>query len=370
VNRSLERHVLDVMAGRQRGLVAGGTRLALAAAEPLYAGVVELRNRLFDAGVFRSHRLPKPAISIGNLTTGGTGKTPMVAWLVEQLRSAGRHPAVLMRGYKGNATHGSDEQQLLDTAINPANVVNRCAIIATPDRVQGAGQALLEQQGTDVFVLDDGFQHRRVRRDFDIVLISATNPFGFGHVLPRGLCRESMCGLSRASAFVMTHASEVDNDTLSNIDSTLRRRNPDAPIYRADHRLVGFLLYDPGRSEIAIEKTLDELTSLRCFIACGIGQPESFAASLRPLGCAVVGQRFFPDHHRFTDADWRRISSEARSAGADAIVVTEKDWVKLRVLPSIKTGLPIWRATLAIQFQANGAAELVQRMTIAADGAV
>src|SRR4051812_36636358 len=191
----LEQRALRAIRG-ERGVGCALVRGALGAMEPLYRAAVASRNRFYDfAG---QTRLPRPVISVGNITTGGTGKTPMVAWLATQLLEQGMHPAILLRGYSRGGI--SDEQQMLQRQLPGVPVQ------ANADRVEGARMVLGEHPEVDVFLLDDGFQHRRVARDFDLVLINAREPFGLGRVLPRGLLRESLDGLKRAHGFVITRA--------------------------------------------------------------------------------------------------------------------------------------------------------------------
>src|SRR4051794_2790213 len=197
------------MGGEDRSIRASLLRGATAAAEPFYAVVAAARNRAFDAGLRKIHRLPRATISIGNITTGGTGKTPVVRWLAQRLRESGRRVAVLSRGYKAEPGKLGDEQLMLDHALNSSVEQQRVHIVANPDRVAGASEALRLRPETDVFLLDDGFQHRRAGRDLDVVLVSATNPFGYGRVLPRGMLREPLSGLRRAGAFIVSHADQV-----------------------------------------------------------------------------------------------------------------------------------------------------------------
>src|SRR5687767_11141712 len=169
------------MSGEQAGLVAGVLRTGMSAAEPFYAAVAAARNRLFDAGLRKSHLLPRPVVSVGNITTGGTGKTPVVRWLAERLRDHGRRVAVLARGYGATAGEAGDEQVMLDHLLNDGTTdARRVVLVANPDRVAAATRLLGERPETDAFVLDDGFQHRRLARDLDVVLVSATSPFGYG----------------------------------------------------------------------------------------------------------------------------------------------------------------------------------------------
>lgn len=193
-------NIRDILSGEDRGAGAKLTRVALTAMEPAYRAAVALRNVAFDRGWRTPRDLGRPTISVGNLTVGGTGKTPMVVALCRKLIAMGHLPGVLLRGYK---SHGgrSDEADELQTTLGSQVVVE-----ADPDRVAAARRVLQKTPGTTVFVLDDGFQHRRAHRDLDIVLLDAARPFADGHVLPRGLLREPMQNLRRASAVIFTHA--------------------------------------------------------------------------------------------------------------------------------------------------------------------
>jgi tetraacyldisaccharide 4'-kinase len=341
-----EQFALGVISGETRGIGAALLRGALRAAEPFYAGAMSLRNALYSRGVCRVHRLPRPVVSVGNLTTGGTGKTPVVAWLAASLRDAGHRPAILMRGY------GGDEPRVLEDILNPDAAADRrrIPILADPDRVAAAAQALAEDASITAFLLDDGFQHRRVHRDVDLVLIDATNPFGFGHVLPRGLLREPRRGLARASAFLLTRVDQVSGEAIASIERELRRLKPGAPIYRSRHAASELL--DAAGEAHSIEK----LAGNRVFAFCGIGNPASFRRQLEASGAALAGFRAMGDHHRYDAGDLASLEAAAAASDAEALVTTEKDWVKLRPLvqrvePSAaKPRLAIWRVQVQIAF--------------------
>ena len=224
----------EILSGSDRSLRGRVVRGLMAIAEPAFAAIVSGRNLAYSREWIGSRRLASPTISVGNITTGGTGKTPVVRWLASRLSEAGKHPAVLLRGYRSTAGGVSDEQQLLARGLTDA-----IPVIANPNRFGGAEQALRQNGKIDTFVLDDGFQHRKVKRDFDLVLVNATEPFGFGHVLPRGLLREPITGLQRADAFLITRSSQVEPADLAKIELTLRKYNPTAPIYRANHTHTG-----------------------------------------------------------------------------------------------------------------------------------
>ena len=341
IDQSFEQFAKRVMSGEARGFGAATLRCALAIAEPFYAMAMRLRNWSYSRGLIATHRLSVPVISVGNITTGGTGKTPLVIWLARELAARGRRPAIILRGYKSRGGV-SDEQRVLESAL--AGVAT---VVANPDRVS-AGKTLLESgTSVDVILLDDGFQHRRLSRDFDLVLIDATAPFGFGHALPRGLLREPLSGLERADAFVRTRVDQADPATLSAIDSELRSRNRDAPIYQSRH-VMRSLLAANGDS-IAPE----QLRGRRMLAFCGIGNPQSFNAQLTDLGAVVVGLEAFADHHDYSEPDMTGLNERARSAGAEFLVTTEKDWAKVEKLAGW-ISLPLWRVGLDIEIEDGG----------------
>jgi tetraacyldisaccharide 4'-kinase len=348
VKPTTEEYFLDILSGRRRGPAAGALRLLLCAAEYPYAGAMRVRNCLYDRHILQIQRLPRPTISVGNLTTGGTGKTPLVCWLVAALRCAGHSPAVLLRGYK-SAAGESDEQILI------ANSCPQIAVVANADRTAGAMQALASHSDTDLFILDDAMQHRRVDRDVEIVLISAKDPWGMNHILPRGLLRESPDGIRRADAVIITHANEATSDELVEIETTVRRHHPQVLVCRADH-VLGTLIPADNSPDLP----MSTLSELPYFVACGIGQPRSFISTLLIHAPHRLGHRFFPDHHPFTDADLSAITKQAIEIGASAIVVTEKDWTKLSHLTTISNSrLPIYRTRLTLHFWDGGGQKIL-----------
>ena len=345
MNPSLERFGLRVMSGEARGVGPTLLRGALAIAEPVYAGAMIARNRFYDVGVFKTHRLPWPVISVGNLTAGGTGKTPVVRWLAEQLVARGRRPAVLLRGYGQRGATFSDEQQLLQAYLADVPVV------ANPDRLRGAAIALERQPQTDVILLDDAFQHRKVARDVDLVLINAADPSGFGHVHPRGLMREPMRGLRRASAVILTRSDAVDEKQIEWIENAVRSSNKAAPIFRTVHEMIG-LRRATTPASAPVDEPVGALAG-RTFISfSGIGSPTTFHDQLVRAGGKPVGSRAFPDHHEYRQTDVAALVRDAVSARAELLLTTEKDWVKLSRVGGAQTTVPpILRVEVRIRFQ-------------------
>jgi len=346
--------VHGVMSGENRTARAAVLRACLAVAEPVYAGAMGVRNWMFDRGVKKVHRLARPVISVGNITTGGTGKTPVVRWVAERLREMGKRPAILSRGYKSQGTGMGDELTMLDRMLNEGKEA-KVYLAANADRVAGAQGVLREHPEVDVFVLDDAFQHRRVARDLDIVLISAANPFGFGRVLPRGLLRERLSGLARADVFILTHADQASEDELRKIDVTIQKYHAAPTILRAVHAQTG--LWTSGGKQ-----PMEALRGRRFFLFAGIANPGSFERQLRAYG-KPVGHRWFGDHHDYQAGQIRELRDQAKSAGAESLVTTEKDWVKIAEMCSDEEGLPpVWRVEMELHFLGDDSDRVVSKL--------
>ncbi len=332
--------LMSIMNGQDRSVAAQAARLGLAALAPFYGAAVAGRNLCFGLGLRRTRRLPHPVLSVGNLTAGGTGKTPMVVELVRRLGAMGQHPAILLRGYGalGEAS-GSDEAAILAEQTG-------AAVAANPDRAAGARQLLAQSRQISVFVLDDGYQHRQVHRDLDLLLIDATVPFGFGHLMPRGLLRESPRGARRADAVIVTHAEQSDPARLADLDRQIAGHASRPPIAHAEHTWTGFRRFDGERWAV------DALAGRRVAAFCGIGNPAAFAGMLESHVKELVQFRTFPDHHPYTATDLTKCIDAASEAAAEALVTTEKDWVKIRsVLDWSRQPVPLHRAVLELVFR-------------------
>jgi len=329
------------MSGRDGATAAALLRGVAACAEPLYAGLMRLRNGLYNRRILPVHDLGRPTISVGNLTTGGTGKTPVVCWLAGRLMELSYRPAILLRGYRTTLSGISDEQAFLRSRLPGITV------LANPNRVDGAKKSLRDDPQTNVFLLDDAMQHRRAARNVDVVLINAIEPFGYGHVFPRGLLREPLAGLRRASAILITHAGEIPAVALETLKQKLAALGS-APIFACDHVLGEFAVGKEVRP-------LTDLPNVRYAAACGIGNPQSFFAALAKLGGPPVVAKAFDDHHDFSLADIKPLLNDV-----DALVVTEKDWAKISRLPDIDSwSNKIWRAKLGLKFWGDDEAKLL-----------
>ncbi len=347
------------MSGEDQSPRAAILRGGLRVIEPFYATAMRLRNACYDRGIFTAHDLGRPTISVGNITTGGTGKTPVVQWLASQLRTRGHRPAILLRGYRSTSDRPSDEAMLLEQTLNTGEQV-KIPVMPNPSRVAGAATVLTDCPEVSHFILDDGFQHRRAKRDFNLVLISATQPFGFGHVLPRGLLREPLSGLARADAFLITRASLVSKEAFLEIEGSLRSRHPNIPVFRCDH--VQRTIWMPGSGEMV---PITELTGRRVFLTAGIGDPAGFehhltgTFQLTGARADIVGKRWWADHHAYTSADMDWLLAAAKSAGAGMLLTTGKDWVKMRPLGFV---LPVGVVNLEIEFAQGDELGLMERI--------
>jgi tetraacyldisaccharide 4'-kinase len=307
-----------ILSGRRRDAGAGAMRLLLGAASLGYGLAIRTRNALYDHRLFKANHVNAAVLSVGNLTTGGTGKTPLVVWLCQQLtqnselRTQNSGLAVLTRGYKTGGQSLTDELAVLQRACGGVPV------IVNPDRVEGAAAAI--SQGARVLVLDDGFQHRRLARDLDIVAIDASLPFGYGRLLPAGLLREPQSGLSRAQAVVITRSDLVQPDPLAQIERSLLLTNPRLVTARAIHAPTAVRI--PGARDLDCGDLKG--TSVHAF--CGIGNPDAFWATLARLGARVVGTTVFDDHHACTAGEIAEICRKAAAGKADLILTTEKNW--------------------------------------------
>jgi tetraacyldisaccharide 4'-kinase len=332
----------QIQDGQDRSLAGSACRVALGGVAGAYQAAVGSRNRLFDHGWRKIHRLPRPAISLGNITTGGTGKTPTTLWLAQRLLEAGHHPAVLLRGYKAGKGE-SDEATLYREAMAGTGV----AVAANPDRVAGAQQAMKNAPATDVFLLDDGFQHRKVHRDLDLVLLDATDPLGGGHLLPRGRLREPGENLRRADGILITRAETTTDTELNALDDRLNRLTGQRATAWCAHHWQS-VMSPEGKQAVAA------LGQQRVAGLCGIGNPAAFERELRRVSREVVWFQALPDHAQLPPAVRLAVHlAEAKRAGATALILTEKDWVRWRDVFSKldPLPLPIWRVQLDLNWR-------------------
>jgi tetraacyldisaccharide 4'-kinase len=271
----------------------------------------------------------------------------MVAWVAHRLHAMGLRPGVLLRGYKadrhGASGGGSDEARLLK------ELCGGCPVVANPDRLAGAMEAMAA--GAEVMVLDDGFQHLRLKRDLDIVLIDATNPFGYGHCLPRGLLREPPGALRDATDIVITRSDAVEGAQLAALRRELAALAPHAGLHLAIHQPTHFL---NGGSKLPTAAVAGK----RVFAFCGIGNPRAFFAALEKLGAVVAGTLALDDHVHYTGDVIRSVRENASVCGAEVGVTTRKDGVKLS---GKDLGVPVWELAVEMEL-VEGEGALVEKI--------
>lgn len=305
----------------------------------LFGAVVRLRRALLAP---RGVRLDARVISVGNITVGGAGKTPVVIHLANELLASGERVAVLSRGYGGSATGAlvvSDGSRVLaepaECGDEPYLIARACPgaqVIVCRDRV-AAGRLAIEKFGSTVLLLDDGFQHLRLARDHDVVVIDASNPFGNGHLMPRGPLREPRSALRFANEIWLSKTDQADEETLGRLTAEAEKWTGRKPI-ASRYRPTG--IADASLTTVGGPEALAGKSVVLC---AGLARPESFRRTVIGLGARIVLQQFFPDHHPFSRRELEALELARQREGAESIVMTEKDAVRLPPelrLPSIR----------------------------------
>jgi tetraacyldisaccharide 4'-kinase len=288
-------------------------RILLWPASKLYGVGVSVRTRLYAEDWLKQKHLRAAVISVGNVSVGGTGKTPLVIWLAEKLLAQGQRVAILTRGYRGTAS-GSDEVELMRSRLQ-----NRVVFGVGKNRF-AEGQRIESRQAIDIFLLDDGFQHLQLARDIDIVLMDASRTVGGQPLLPAGLMREPISASARADIIVFTRTENAPGA------KEAIQRFWKLPIFAASTSLLGFrYLGTEGPLQ-----TVADLGTGPFFAFCGIGNPEAFERDLQRWGIMPVGHMFFPDHHRYTLENVQAIEQAALRLGAKSLLTTEKDFWNLK----------------------------------------
>jgi tetraacyldisaccharide 4'-kinase len=278
-----------------------------------------VRNALYDAGLLAVERVGAPVISVGNLTVGGTGKTPLIIELARRARARGRRVAIVARGYGAVADeHGrTDEVALL---------AERCPdvdLVVNPSKLRGA--RLAAQAGVDLILVDDGMQHRSLHRDFEIVVVDARAPYGTGMVVPGGSLREPASGIGRADLVVLTHGEALADPEREAVELTVRAYRRTAAVVWAHHEATGVRPVTGGAA-----RPPESLAGQDVELFCGVASPAGFRETVERLGARVTGLHAFPDHHAFRPADIASVRARARTS---QLVCTEKDAAKVARIP-------------------------------------
>jgi len=330
-----------LVSGESTGLQPALLRLGLSGLAVGYGLAMQARSLGYDGGWLETQHVSVPVISLGNITTGGTGKTPFAAFVAQWFRNHAVRVAFLSRGY------GADPGAVNDEALVLNQLCPDVPHLQDPDRVASARIAI-EELESQLLILDDGFQHRRLGRDLDVVLIDATNPWGYGALLPRGLLREPLSTLRRADLVVLTRVDGIAPEQLQHIRHRLERIRGTAECVETSfpvRRLVNSL------GETA---EWSSLVAGNVAAFCGIGNPTAFQGLLARRGLSVEGNRFrvFPDHHRYTREDVHDLCDWTDELGSPVVLTTQKDLVKLDI-PRLHNS-PLWAVEIGTEVQSGG----------------
>jgi tetraacyldisaccharide 4'-kinase len=306
----------------------------------IYEALIRLRGGLYSAAVLPQHSLPAPVISIGNITVGGSGKTPLVIYVAQALLRLGCNPVILSRGYGRRHSGASWILQPGETIPSPARILgDESALVRrhipsawmgiSKNRLQ-VGNSIAKHEMRAIFLLDDGFQHRKLRRNLDIVVIDRSQPLRANRLLPRGTLREPISELRRCHLVVINGMPEKE-ETTDPLEAEIRRLHPQATIFHCKQTvrsLIPFSSWNEGQGHC-----IPAATVRSAYLVSALGNPERFHRDIRQLGIEVRGAGSFPDHYWLKRKDWLACAGEARNKAVDAIITTEKDAVKISQPP-------------------------------------
>ncbi len=323
----LDEHAIRRVLEGGGGAAGAAARLLLHIPGKLYGEAMRLRRALYAKNILASAAAPVPVISVGNLTAGGTGKTPLVVLLADHFLARGKRPAILLRGYRAGSDGAGSDEAALYRRLCPEALLR-----VGPNRADSARDAAAA--GADILLMDDGFQHRRLRRDLDIVLIDALSPWGGGNTIPGGLLREPPAALAAAHVLVITRSDQVAASALAALASRLGTIAPGAALFTARHEPAR--LRSAGGGELPLET----LQGKEVVLLSGIARPEAFAKTLRALGAGIGASFTENDHRHFSNSFVEKALACAQARGA-LLVTTEKDEGKLPAL-SPDTAARVW----------------------------
>jgi tetraacyldisaccharide 4'-kinase len=341
-----------IISGRSDGITAQVLRIFLVVISQVYLIIIVLRNYLYSKEWLKIKKADAVVISVGNITTGGTGKTPLVVWLCKNLQHEKIFCAILTRGYKATKDRRIKTQDRSDEPAILSEMCPKAKLIVNPDRIAGAKEAV-NRFGARLLIMDDGFQHRRLARDIDIVTIDATQPFGYGRLFPAGLLREPVNSIKRADAVVITRSNQASDSELKKIEAKVQKIKSDMIIARAVHSPV--IARTTDDKEISIELLKDK----KIFAFCGIGNPDAFINTMGEFGAKTVGSKIYDDHYHYADKDIADICTEAANIKADLILTTQKDFSRLSI-EKLRPDIPF--AYLAIELKLVSGEDAITRL--------
>jgi tetraacyldisaccharide 4'-kinase len=324
----------------------------------IYGGSVRLRRFFYGKSVLKSKKLSCLVISIGNITVGGTGKTPMVIYVANVVKDLGYKVTVVSRGYKGKAetiggivSDGKTPLMTPETAGDEpymmAARLKDVPVVVGKNRFK-AGRLAIRKFAPDILVLDDGFQHLKLQRDLDLVLLDGRKPFGNGHLLPRGMMREPASALFHANAMILTRADTVNNKEMTSLLKSLRFRERKTPVFRAFHNPLVYKIINREKNiRDGLRQNPDCIRGRTAFAFSGLADNDNFRRTLDNLKCSVAGYLEFPDHHSYSDSDLKDILVAAIKSRSECLITTEKDYVRI----AHKVALPIDLYVVGIEIE-------------------
>ena len=352
----LRRYIEKIIAGSKKGVLAAVIRFILFLISIIYSQLAKLRSILYKNNILKKKEADVPVISIGNITTGGTGKTPFTAFLADELKNKYKI-AVISRGYgaskdveepfliKDESELYADAAQAGDELFMLARNNDDLIFIRSANRYQGT--KLAEEKGADLILLDDGFQHYQLKRNADILLLDAENPFSNSRVLPAGLLREPFTALKRADVFLLTRTENIEFSKIQEIKKSLKTLSPGhRGVFNAETELQNCISVAGRKKE-----DIDFLKEKKVFAFSGIGSPEAFEKSIESAGAKVVSYKIFKDHYNYQKEDLLTLLDQYSASQADLILTTEKDAVKLFDFADMIGDLPFYYLSISLQIE-------------------
>ncbi|MEZ6046680.1 MAG: tetraacyldisaccharide 4'-kinase [Planctomycetaceae bacterium] len=349
----------QLISGETKGFGATLSRWLLYVCSFVYGTVIWIRNICYDIKWFKPFEANCVVVSIGNLTTGGTGKTPVVSYVANWFEREGFDVVIISRGYHQLEDNVNDEKLVLEKLCpGIPHILNK-------NRVEAVKEAI-EEFDADVVVLDDAFQHRRLARDLDIVLLDMSSPFGYDFLLPRGMLREHPDGLQRAGLVMLTRVNQASEEELEEVQQQQRLLRDPKSTEDDDDLLTVEVSFPPERfiNSRGASVDLEKLREEQIAAFCGIGNPDAFLQSLENLELEVAYFQAFPDHHHYSEEELDRVAEAAREAGCTHLLTTLKDLVKIE--KNRWDNLPLWAVATGIEFE-NGQELLDDKLEDLAD---
>lgn len=366
INQKTSRHyLLAIISGERKGLFSSLLLFFLSFLAKIYYLYMRGREMLYLKGFLKRKKLPSRVICVGNITTGGTGKTPLVKRLAEDLSSMGKRVLIISGGYASQGrwaqvvTDGKEIQISREAAGDElyllASELEGIPMVKGKDRYK-AGLLGIKLFSPDLILLDDGFQHLSLERDLDLLLIDALNPFGFNHLLPRGLLREPLRALHRAGGIIISRSHQVSKEDRQALEERLKSLHPNTPLFFGSHQP----LYLRPLFQTDERLPLDSIEGQEVITLCGIGNPQAFIQTVEELGASIIHSIIVPDHYPYPLKRQEAIRKEIEKRGAPWLLLTQKDGIKLKDSPVFSKSLTFKPVVLFVDFSVSPLPSLLE----------